>query len=73
MKTYLEKSIEAINKELFRYVGTTTQVIHETSEGNIIVMKGLKTFGNDYYSKEKNIGTITLIGPNDKIYIQTIS
>lgn len=73
MKTYLEKNIEAINTALFQYVGTTTQVIHETEEGNIIVMKGLRTFRDDYYSKEKNTGTVTLIGPNDKIYIQTSS
>jgi len=73
MKTYLEKNIEAINTALFQYVGTTTQVIHETEEGNIIVMKGLRTIDNDFYSKNKNTGALTLIGANDKIYIQTIS
>lgn len=73
MKTYLEKNIEAINSALFKYVGTTTQVIHETASGNIIVMKGLRTFGDEYYSKEKNTGAITPIGPNDKIYTEEIS
>lgn len=70
MKTYLNKNINEINSALFNSVGTSNSVIHETEGGTLITMWGLKTIGTDFYSKEKNTGVLTHIGPNDKIYIQ---
>lgn len=70
MKIDLEKNIDAINTAIFQSVGTTRQVIHETVDGKIIIMKGLRTVGDDFYSKERLTGAITLIAIGDKIYIQ---
>ena len=70
MKTYLNKNINEINSALFNSVGTSQSVIHETESGVLITMRGLRTMNDDFYSKEKNTGALTYIGPNDKIYIQ---
>lgn len=70
MKTYLNKNIDEINSALLSATGTGESVVHETENGTIITMRGLRTINSDFYSKEKNSGNLTYIGPNDKIYIQ---
>ena len=74
MKTYIEKTKDAINTAGFQ-VGTSggaVRLYHEVQGVGSFDMAGLRVTGGVMYSRERGTNTLREIGETDQIYLEPV-